>query len=186
MGHSPLMNLQPKLHGVQTFQTTIYGRALHPELFQLKGRRVIQHAGLELESWLMPGGHLLRLQSGTSCICELLTEHEKTVPEEGIVHAFLCVGEHDYEKPFEAAGVNYIHSIQTEVLSETLFDATMDEMRLHSKEEQSLVYEWTDQTGRCLSAIDVQRHSRELHAQSYHLIATGGMVVRTQTIFENL
>jgi hypothetical protein len=180
------MNFQPKLHGLQAFQTTIYGRALHPELFQLKGRKVVKHAGLELEAWMMPGGHLLRLQSGTSCLCELLLEHEKAAPEGGVVHSFLCAAEHDYEKTFEAAGVHYIHSIQTETLSETLFDATLEEMRLHAKEMQSLIYEWTDNTGRCLSAVDMQRYGRELHAQSYHLLATGGVVVRTQTIFEAL
>lgn len=186
MGTPAQMNFQPKLHGLQAFQTTIYGRALHPELFQLKDRNVLKHAGLELEAWLMPGGHLLRLQSGTSCLCELLLDQDKAAPEGGKVHSFLCAAEHDYERSFDAAGVHYIHSIQTETLSETLFDATLEEMRLHAKEMQSLVYEWTDATGRCLSAVDMQRHARELHAQSYHLIATGGVVVRTQTIFEAL
>lgn len=186
MGSAPQMNIQPKLHGLLAFQTTIYGRALHPELFQIKASKALKHAGLELEAWMMPGGHLLRLQSGTSCLCELLLDQEKTAPDGGVVHSFLCAAEHDYEKSFEAAGVHYIHSIQTETLSETLFDATLEEMRLHTKEMQSLVYEWTDATGRCLSAIDMQRHGRELHAQSYHLLATGGMVVRTQTIFEAL
>lgn len=186
MGTAPQMNLQPKPHGLLAFQTTIYGRALHPELFQLKGRKVLKHAGLELEAWLMPGGHLLRLQSGTSCLCELLLDQDKCAPEGGIVHSFLCAAEHDYEKSFDAAGVHYIHSIQTETLSETLFDATLEEMRLHAKEMQSLGYEWTDGAGRCLSAIDMQRYGRELHAQSYHLLASGGVVVRTQTIFEAL
>lgn len=180
------MNLQPKLHGLQAFQTTIYGRALHPEFFQLKGRKVLKHAGLELEAWLMPGGHLLRLLAGSSCICELLLDQEKPAPEGGIVHSFVCAGEHDYERSFESSRIHYIYSIQTETLSETLFDATLDEMRQHTKEMQSLVYEWTDTTGRCLSAVDMQRHARELHAQTYHLIATGGLVVRTQTIFEAL
>ncbi|MBS0188842.1 MAG: DUF2617 family protein [Planctomycetes bacterium] len=177
------MNLPPKL-GLQAYQTTIYGRALHPELFQLKGRKVHRHAGLELETWLLPAGHLLRLQHGNSCLSELLTDHEKTVPDGGILHSFICVGEHDYEKSYEAAGVDYIHSIQTETLSEMLYDATLDEMRQHTKDMQSLAYEWMDASGRCLSALDVQRHGRELHIQSYHLIATGGVVVRTQTIFE--
>ncbi|MGH7243659.1 MAG: DUF2617 family protein [Phycisphaerales bacterium] len=179
------MNFQPKVHGLQSYQVSIYGKALHPEHFQLKGRTVLKHAGLELETWLMPGGHLLRLQAGTSCLCELLLDSEKPAPEGGLVHSFQCSAEHDYEKSFEAAGVHYIHSIQTETLSETLFDATLDEMRIHAKEMPSLTYEWTDNTGRCLSAVDMQRYGRELHAQSYHLIATGGMVVRTQTIFES-
>lgn len=184
MGQASHMNLQPKMHGLQTFQTTLYNRALHPEFFTLKGRRVLKHNPLELEAWLLPGGHLLRLQTGTSCLCELMMEVEKSVPEGGKVHSFICAAEHDYEKTFEPAGIHYIHSIQTETLSESLYDATLEEMRLHAKENASLVYEWTDGTGRCLTAIDMQRHAREVHAQSYHLIATGGVVVRSQTIFE--
>lgn len=33
--------------------------------------------------------------------------------------------------------------------------------------------------------IDTQRYNREIHAQAYHLIAQGGVVIRTQTIFEH-
>ncbi|MBS0191367.1 MAG: DUF2617 family protein [Phycisphaerales bacterium] len=179
------MNLQPKLHGLQAFSLTVYNRALHPELFPLKNRRVLKHVGLDLEAWLLPGGHVLRLQSGTSVVCELVRDQEHSVPEGGI-HAFQCASEHDYERSFEAAGVNYIHSIQTETLSETLYDATLEEMREHIKLEGSLTYEWTDATGRCLSAVDMQRHGKQIHAQSFHLVATGGMVVRTQSIFELL
>ena len=32
--------------------------------------------------------------------------------------------------------------------------------------------------------LDMQRYHREVHVQSYHLVAQGGIVVRTQTIFE--
>ena len=39
--------------------------------------------------------------------------------------------------------------------------------------------------GRNLSMVDVQRLTKEVHAQSYHLIAATGLVIRTQTIFEH-
>ncbi len=36
-----------------------------------------------------------------------------------------------------------------------------------------------------LSILDIQRFSKEVHAQSYHLFASSGLVLRTQTIFEH-
>jgi hypothetical protein len=34
--------------------------------------------------------------------------------------------------------------------------------------------------------LDVQRSPTDAHVQAYHLVATGGVVLRTQTIFEIL
>lgn len=178
------MNLSPKTHGLQTYQTVVYGRAPHPEFFTVKARRGLKHAGMDLEAWLLPGAHVLRIQLGSSSLAELVLDGDRHPPEQGIIHSAHCLGEYDYEKTFEAAGMHYIHSIQTETLSDNIFESTLDEMRDHIREQASLHYEWTDAKGRCLSAVDMQKFGRELHVQSYHLVATGGFVARTQTIFE--
>jgi hypothetical protein len=76
-------------------------------------------------------------------------------------------------------------SVQTESLSESLYQATLEEMEAHADEEDSLVHRWEDAMGRCLSLVDVQRFNKEVHAQCYHLQASGGIVLRTQSIFEH-
>lgn len=178
------MNLPQKPSLLQTYQIILYNRVLHPELFPLKGRRVIRHGAYELEAWVMPGAHLLRFERGGLCACELLTEHERSVPTIGIVTSFLCAGERDFDHRFTKDGVNYMTSVQTETLSDNLYQSTFEEIREIVRENSALAHTWDDEAGKCMSVVDVQRYNTEVHAQSYHLIAALGLVLRTQTIFE--
>ncbi len=171
-------------NNLQTYQVVLYDRALHPELFSLRQRRVVTHGAYELETWLIPGGHILRFEHGGKCLSELVTDQTGSLPQSGIVTAFLCAGERDFDKLFERERINYMTTVQTEQLSENLYLATLDEMRDYADEVEALRHEWADEAGPNLSMLDVQRFSREIHIQSYHLLASGGVVLRTQTIFE--
>lgn len=171
---------------LQTYQVALYQRALHPELFNLQGRRVIQHRDYEFEAWLMPAGHVLRFERNGACLCEVVSDREEGLPQLETVETFLAAGEHEFERAFKAMGVNYMTNVQTEQLSENIFLATLDEMRQHASDQDALAFEWEDDAGHCLSIVDVQRFSAEVHAQTFHLLARGGVVVRTQTIFEEI
>ncbi|MFG0327495.1 MAG: hypothetical protein ACF8SC_09555 [Phycisphaerales bacterium JB037] len=169
---------------LQSYQTILYDRALHPELFDLRSRREIRHQAYEAEAWLMPAGHLIRFEHGGTCGCELVTDQEVGLPETGVVSAFLCAGERDFEHSFKNSKVRYMTTVTTETLSENLYLSTLDEMREHVRLGDSLHCAWED-GGPCLSVLDLQRFAREIHAQSYHLIAREGLVLRTQSIFEH-
>jgi hypothetical protein len=179
------MTLPLKPNSLQAYQVLLYSRALHPELFALKGRKVVRHGNYEFEVWAMAGAHLLRFEKGGLCACELVTGDEGRLPQSGIVSAFLCAGERDFEHRFEKDKVVYMTTVQTETLSENLYISTMDEMLDYARGTDALCHRWTDESGECLSMIDTQRYNREIHAQAYHLIAQGGIVIRTQTIFEH-
>lgn len=180
------MSNQIKLNSLHAYQVVLYNRALHPELFGLKARKVVRHGDYELESWLMRGAHVLRFECSGKVTSELLTGQEGNLPGAGVVTAFVCQGEHDYEHAFEREKVNYITTVQTESLSDNMYHSAYEEYAEWGKEMKALSVGWTDEVGRCLSLIDVQPQHRELHAQSYHLIANGGLIVRSQTIFEQL
>ncbi len=173
-----------KQNGVQTHQIVLYDRALHPELFPLKVRRVMNGGPYELEVWLMKGAHLLRFEHAGHCACELVTEHERDVPSTGVVTAFLCAGEHEYEHRFSHEGVNYITSVQTETLSENQYHSTLEEFRGFQADGHKIDHTWRDDGGPCLSIVDVQQHNREAHIQAFHLVAAARLVLRSQTIFE--
>lgn len=275
------MNGPSHVGGLQTYQTFLYRKALHPELFALKARRTIAHNAYELEIWLTPGGHAARFRHGQFACCELVTDNDDRLPMEGAVTGFPCAGEHEFEHRFAAERVTYITSVQTETLSENLYNATYEEMVDFAKQTGALVYAWSDaptlngfaalngsaatpaakphqnghanglanghtngytnghgngttnghanghangyangshtnghiggkpngngasmagQNGRGrpamggrllrgspgnLSLMDVQKLSKEVHCHSYHLIASQGLVLRTQTIFEH-
>lgn len=178
------MNNQGKPNSTLLYQVILYERALHPELFVLKKRKAFRDADYELESWLMNGSHLLRFEHRGLSACELVTDQERDLPDTGVVTAFQCVGEHDYEHRFKGEGVNYITTVQTETLSENQFLAAFDEYLGFAKENRALTHQWRDETGDCLSIVDVQPQNREVHAQAYHLVAGPRLVLRSQSIFE--
>ena len=178
------MSQQAKTTSLQSYQSVLYNRALHPELFALKHRRVVRGPNFEFEAWLMNGGHLLRFEHKTMCASELVTDQEGALPDAGVVAASLCAGERDFEHAFPRDGVTYLTTIQTETLSENLYASTLDEMLRFASEVNGLCTVWEDGAGKCLSLLDLQRYSKEMHAQAFHLQAQGGVVVRTQTIFE--
>jgi len=180
--------INPPTRGInllQTYQVMVFNRALHPELFQLKARRVTQGAGFELESWLMPGRHLLRFAVGDHCTCELVTESDQGIPDSGVVAAFFCAGERDFDRDFKRYGMNYMTTVQTEQLNDNIFMSGLDEMRSFAADADALSYEWDDEFGPSMSVLAIQGMSREVHCQAYHFIANGRIVLRTQTIFEH-
>lgn len=179
------MSQHTKATSLQSYQSVLYGRALHPELFVLKDRKVFKTREYEFEAWIMNGGHMLRFEHKTMCACELVTDQEGSLPDSGVLAAALCAGERDFEHRFPRDGVAYLTTVQTETLSENLFAATFDEMVSFAAEVNGMCSIWEDGAGRCLSLIDIQRYPQEIHAQAYHLQAHGGVVVRTQTIFEH-
>jgi len=178
------MTTSAKSTSLQNYQIILYSRALHPELFDLTGRRVLQSHDYELETWVMPGSHMMRFSKRGHCMSELVTAMEANLPTHGVVNAEYCAGERDFEHRFGGQGVTYLSTVQTESLSENLFIATYEEMDQHARENDSLAHRWTNEHGRNLSVVDLQTLSGEAHMQAFHLIAHGGLVLRTQAIFE--
>ena len=179
------MNLPTKSNVLQTYQVALYSKALHPELFALKGRRVVRHGDYELEAWILPGSHMLRFEYKTLCVSELLSDSDRALPA-GQVSSFLCAGERDFEHKFVKDRVNYMTTVQTETLSDNLYHATFEEMTEFARANHALAHAWADEAGRCLSLIDIQRQKTQVHVQTYHLVASANLVLRTQTIFEHV
>lgn len=179
------MNPPSKSTSLQAYRLILYRRALHPELFRVRGRRTISHQGYEFEFWIMPGSHLMRMEYDGTCATELITDQEEGIPDRGILAAIPCAGERDHEQDF-GEKIKYVCTVQTETLPDSLYAATFAELTAFAKENDALVHTWSDDDGgKCASILDVQRFRREVHAQAYHLMAQGGLVLRTQSIFEH-
>lgn len=170
---------------LQTYQSVLYDRGIHPELFDIRDRRSIDHGRYGFEAWVLPGRHVMRFEYNGFCITEHVTDQERGLPDSGVIESFLCAGERELEREFESSGIGFMTAAQTEQLGENLYHSTFDELDEMARETRSLTHRWTDEAGPCMSIIDTQRFAREVHAQSYHLIAREGLVLRTQSIFEH-
>lgn len=183
------MNPVPRASVTQAHHTHVFRRPLHPEAFPLRARRTITNGPFVLEAWLLPGGHVLRLQRpgnlATFCVSEVVTDSSATSTE-GAIASFPCAGEREFEQHFAEVKVRYLTTVQTEQLNENLYRASYQDIVDLANETRALAYAFDDELGRpCLSVLDIQHYAGEIHAQSYHLIAQDGLVLRSQTIFEH-
>lgn len=178
------MSISHKPSSAQLFRMMLYQRALHPELFHLQGRRREQYENFEVETWVCPSGHVIRFQANGVTLSECVVDRGDHLPETGLIYAIPCLGEKDYELE-DADKVGYVTTIQTETLTDNLYQATVREMRDFVEETDSLAHDWLDADGaQCLSILDTQKYRNEYHLQSYHLLGGSGTVLRTQSIFE--
>lgn len=178
------MSNSVKPSGVQLYQVVLYNRAIHPEFFPLKSRHVTRMGAYELETWLMNGSHLLRFEHDGLCASELIADHAHELPQTGIVNAFLCTGEHEFDHAFKRDRANYITTVQTETLSDHAYTSAFEEYLQFAKGKGAQVHQWRDQGGKCLSMVDVEARRHEVQVEAYHLVANSGMFLRSQTIFE--
>jgi hypothetical protein len=170
---------------LQDYRLLVYRRALHPELFPIKDRRNLVHMGYEFEAWVMPGSHMIRFMHQGTCGMELITADDQDFPTRGQLADLPCAGERDHEEEF-GESVRYMSTIQTEQLPESLYRDTFEELVEFGRENEALVHQWQDADGgRNASIVDVQRYRREVHAQAYHMLSVGGIVIRSQAIFEH-
>jgi hypothetical protein len=179
-----LMNV--KQSNTQIFRLMVYRRALHPELFDLQGRRTSKQENYETECWMIPAGHVARFQADGHVLTETVIEQGDHLPETGLLHALPCLGEKEYQfEPARQDKCGYVTTIQTELLTDNLYAATFREMVDFAREVNAQAYQWKDEEGvPCLSVLDSQHYKREFHIQSYHLLGGSGLVLRTQSIFE--
>lgn len=177
------MSVSHKSVNTPAFRMMLYRRPLHPELFKLEGRRLDRHGEYEIESWLTPGGHVVRFSVAGQQMTETVVDTGEHLPENGLVHALPCLGEKDFEMEPEGR-LGYFTTIQTEALTDNLYQATLREMEVFARETGSLSHKWDTEQGSHLSVLDAQKYKREYHVQSYHLVPYHGTVLRTQSIFE--
>jgi hypothetical protein len=165
-------------------QIVLYRRPLHPALFGLRGRRVVRDNSHELEAWVLDGGHVLRFDYRGACVTEVAIDAQTPVPQGGVVGAFLCTSDRDYDLPANGDGIQYMTTVQTETLTENLYRATYEEMLELARETGSLAHRYTDDAGRCLSMVEIQRMAHEVHVHCTHMLAGTGTVLRIQSLFE--
>jgi hypothetical protein len=173
-----------KSTSLQAYTMLVYRKPLHPEFFGIEGRRRIDQDDFEFEGWIFPGGQVARFQSGNVTVCEVVTDQVENLPEKGLAANLPCAGERDYENTFGDL-VTYMTTMQTETLSEHLYESTYREMLDHARISNSLVF--MPERGHSrpeLSLLGMQRYRTEVHVQGYHLRADCGLVLRTQSLFK--
>ena len=85
-----------KINTLQSYNLALFRGALHPEFFEIEGRRRITHGQYDFEAWLHRGGHVLRFEHHGMVITEAVGDRIEQLPERGHVVTMPCAGERDH------------------------------------------------------------------------------------------
>jgi hypothetical protein len=165
----------------------LFQRTLHPELFRIQSAEKVARKVYEADIWLVDGGHVIAFTAGKHTLTELIvTGGGEPVTDRGLIQAIPCRGERYHEMTAPGGNIKYMISTQEEQLTQTLYDATKQEIANYAAKRELMTFETpaTQEVGATLSVLDIERRSHELLVQSFHLSDDNLLIIKTQSIFE--
>jgi len=163
----------------------LYQRTLHPELFKILATERVSRRAYDAEIWLVEGGHVISLTAGKNTLSEVIVTNHEAFTDRGLLQSIPCRGER-YHEMTAGENIKYMISTQEEQLTQTLYDATKHEISTYAAKRELMSGETParEDSGACLSVLDIERRSHELLVQSFHLFDESQMVIKTQAIIE--
>ena len=163
----------------------LYQRTLHPELFKIHATEQVSRRAYEADIWLVEGGHVIGFTAGKTTLAEVIVTGSNQLPDRGLIQSIPCRGE-KYHETTIGGNIKYLISTQEEQLSQTLYEATKNEISSYATKRELMMAEVpaTGDAPAWLSVLDIERRSHELLVQSFHLFDESQMVIKTQAIIE--
>jgi hypothetical protein len=163
----------------------LYQRTLHPELFKILATEQVSRRAYNADIWLVEGGHVISFMAGKTSLTEVIATNHDPLVERNFLQSIPCRGE-KYHEMTVGDNVRYMISTQEEQLTQTLYDATRQEISTYANRRELMSAEGTSSTdgGGYLSVLDIERRSHELLVQSFHLFDENLLVMKTQAIIE--
>ena len=163
----------------------LYQKTLHPELFKILGSEQVSRRAYEADIWLVEGGHVITFVAGKNTLTEVIVTNHEPLTDRGLLQTIPCRGE-KYHEMTVGGNIRYMISTQEEQLTQTLYDATREEITAYAAKRELMTAEVpaTAEGGGFLGVLDIERRSHELLVQSFHLFDENQMVIKTQAIIE--
>jgi len=162
----------------------LYQRTLHPEFFKILEGEQVSRRAYEADIWLVEGGHVITFTAGKTTLSEVIVTNNDTLNDRNLLQSIQCRGE-KYHEMTAGSNIKYMISTQEEQLTQTLYDATKQEIESYAaKRELMTAGGMTAEGNASLSVLDIERRSHELLVQSFHLFDENQMVIKTQAIIE--
>jgi hypothetical protein len=174
-------HLRPPVGGL-VFQ--LYGRPLHPELFEVLSRRRFRRAGYVLDLWITTTGHVISWKGRRGQLTELTAGPEK-LPSWGQLLSHRMRGER-CDMLGTTPGLNYQVSFQVESLAPEQF-LTIHRELIHAGNTSGLTHvsgpnhRWALTP---VSSIHVDAWGGGLSLSTFHTFPEESAVVKTQSLIE--
>jgi len=170
---------------VTDLRVSVYLRALHPEFFDIRARRAIEHSALDSEVWLLDGGHVITFVDGPNAITEVLAPKDMELPKRGLARTVDLAGRRDYR--LETRGpVVYQMAYQVDTESPETYMREAEEL-LASARQGHLFAEGVSQAARRAFSYAVpEPRGAGLLVHTWHGFPAQHTILKTQTLIERL
>ena len=177
-----MLFVRPKIAEL-TFQ--LYGRSLHPELFEIFSSRKVERGGYSAKIDVTSAGHVITWRFAGLTLTEVAASAQHPLPQRRRLMSFKLKGERQ-DRLECRGGVTYQMSFQLETVSPEIFWHFQQELT-QDGEREGLLYQF-DASGRlaigALSYINVETRSRSMLVQAFHTFPDDCAIVKSQSVFE--
>jgi hypothetical protein len=163
----------------------LYGRPLHPELFDILASRKIQREDYELTVRITRTGHVISWENRDVFLTEVAAAADQPLPEKRRLLSRRLRGEHS-DTLACAHGVSYQMSFQVEVLTPEIFLHVHDEI-LADGGKRGLLHNFQPNHRLALAPlgyIAVETRARCLFLSTFHTFPEEHTVVKSQSLIE--
>jgi hypothetical protein len=177
-----VLSVRPK---VAELAFKLYGRALHPELFQVHKSQSIERGGYTAKIDITSAGHVVTWRYGGLTLTEVAASAHNPLPEKRRLMSYRLRGlRHDRIEC--RGGVTYQTSFQLEPVAPEVFWTFQQELA-DDGQRRGLLHVF-DASGRmalgALSYIHVETRNRSMLVQAFHTFPDDYAIVKSQSLFE--
>lgn len=178
----PSSSLRPRVRDL-VFQ--LYGRPLHPELFEILSVRKVQREDYELTVRITRTGHVISWEDRHVHLTEVAAAGDQLLPQRRRLLGCRLRGEHSDTVACKH-GISYQMSFQVETLPPEIFLHVHDEI-LADGSKRGLLYNFQPNHRLALAPlglITVEAKAGCLFLSSFHTFPDEHAVVKTQSLIE--
>jgi hypothetical protein len=163
----------------------LYGRPLHPELFDILAVRTIRREDYRLTVWITRTGHVISWENREVFLTEVTAAADQELPCRRRLLDYRLRHEHNGKLPC-VSGIHYEMSFQVEVLTPEIFLQVHNEIRSDGS-KRGLLHNFPSHNRLALAPLGlITADARPgcLCLSSFHTFPGESTVVKTQSLIE--
>jgi hypothetical protein len=177
-----VLSVRPKVAEL-VFQ--LYGRSLHPELFEVYSSRHVKRGEYEATINITSAGHVIAWRYHGLTLTEVAASAHHPLPQKRRLLSYRLKGERN-DRVECRGGARYHVNFQLEPVEPEVFWTFQQELSLDG-ERQGMLHTFNS-SGRmavgALSYINVETRNRSLLVQAFHTFPDDYAIVKSQSLFE--
>ncbi len=176
-----MLTVRPK---VAELMFRLYGRPLHPELFEIYASRTVQRGPYQAKVDITSAGHVVTWRYGDMTLTEVAASAQHPLPQQRRLMSHCLKGSRNDGVDCRG-GVSYQVDFQLEPVEPELFWIFQEELAFDG-ERQGMLHKFHS-SGRiamgALSYIHTEARNRSFMVQAFHTFPDDYAIVKSQSVF---